>query len=801
MDRRFVLFLVLSLLIWTTYIGVRLLAPPPQPVAAKDAEEGDAAKDGDKADEGQAEEGDKAAEPPDAADLPETEKLAVDKPADPVKPVPTAPRKLPAIGSLDPTSPYKMAVTFDSRGAAVERVELNTYRDVEDLSGYLGHLDLTEGQDGGAVVNVVVPGSPAAVAKPTDPALGLGLKPGDVIAAFDDKQLADFADFEPLLAKHTHPEQQIKLTVARPGVAQPIVFTAKLTRRPLEVVKPESHTYPTPDGGVKLLPTDPLSLLLTLDSVGSNSVRYGSNEMRGLPSLLGSNWEVDSQSEDSIQFSFTLDAAAMKSIDAPGGLKIIKRYTLAKAAKPEDPHAYHLNLQVEIHNLGKEPQTVAYRLQGPTGLPLEGWWYSTKLHPEWMAGAGARDVASRLAGRGHRLVGCPLIVSESKELIEKHELPRVDLLTGDNAAAFDYVGVDTQFFAAAILPKLDAATKEPIKFRHADALPVQDVNEVPKNRLKTTNVSVLLVSDLAKIDGGKALVHDYQVFFGPKKPSVLLAYELDPLIEYGWPIFKWPAKLLQGVLWLLHSATFNYGIAIILLTMIVRSCMFPVSLKQAKSAAMMQQLAPEVAKIKEKYPEDAMKQHAAVQELYKKHNFNPFGGCLLVFIQLPIFIGLYRCLSVDIDLRDAALFPGMDWITWASNLAGPDKLFRWPGWMPDFIAGEAAGWLGPFFNVLPLITVSLFLVQQKLFTPPATDEQTKMQQQMMTYMTVFMGVMFYKVPAGLCLYFITSSLWGIAERKMLPKPKPPAEGTPSPVTAKSTSSNGSTKTGPVKKKH
>jgi membrane protein insertase Oxa1/YidC/SpoIIIJ len=74
--------------------------------------------------------------------------------------------------------------------------------------------------------------------------------------------------------------------------------------------------------------------------------------------------------------------------------------------------------------------------------------------------------------------------------------------------------------------------------------------------------------------------------------------------------------------------------------------------------------------------------------------------------------------------------------------------------------------------LLPIFTVGLFILQQQMFMPPATDEQTKMQQQMMTYMTVFMGVMFYKVPAGLCIYFITSSLWGICERKLLPKSKP-----------------------------
>ena len=191
-----------------------------------------------------------------------------------------------------------------------------------------------------------------------------------------------------------------------------------------------------------------------------------------------------------------------------------------------------------------------------------------------------------------------------------------------------------------------------------------------------------------------------------------------------------------------------------------------------------------------------MKQNAAMQELYKRHNFNPFGGCLLVFIQLPIFIGLYRCLSVDINLRDAALIPG---IAWASNLAGPDKLFYWQDHVWAMIGDPAAGWFGPYFNVFPLITVALFLIQQKMFTPPATDEQTRMQQQMMMYMTVFMGVMFYKVPAGLCLYFITSSLWGICERKLLPKPKSPGSDTLAAAAPKSSSPNGSTRPNSPKK--
>jgi YidC/Oxa1 family membrane protein insertase len=147
------------------------------------------------------------------------------------------------------------------------------------------------------------------------------------------------------------------------------------------------------------------------------------------------------------------------------------------------------------------------------------------------------------------------------------------------------------------------------------------------------------------------------------------------------------------------------------------------------------------------------------------------GGCLLMFAQLPIFIGLYRCLATDIDLREAALIPG---IQWASNLAGPDELFRWKQYLWRDLGDEAHGWLGPYCNILPLITIALFMVQQKLFTPPALNEEQKMQQKIMNFMTIFMGVMFYKVPAGLCIYFITSSLWGILERKFITKPNPGA---------------------------
>jgi YidC/Oxa1 family membrane protein insertase len=216
--------------------------------------------------------------------------------------------------------------------------------------------------------------------------------------------------------------------------------------------------------------------------------------------------------------------------------------------------------------------------------------------------------------------------------------------------------------------------------------------------------------------------------------------------------------------------------------------------------ARMQALKPEMDRITEKYKTDMQKRSQAMQELYRKHQINPLGGCLPVFLQLPIFIGLYRALMVDVELRQSPLFG--HGIRWCSNLAAPDMFLNWSPVMPDFIDnGIGLFGLGPYLNILPLITVALFLVTQKMAMPAPTNEQAAMQQKMMKYMTIFIGVLFYKVASGLCLYFIASSLWGIAERKLLPKSKTATEAAggatgPAPGSTGKRPGNGGPKTGP-----
>ena len=197
----------------------------------------------------------------------------------------------------------------------------------------------------------------------------------------------------------------------------------------------------------------------------------------------------------------------------------------------------------------------------------------------------------------------------------------------------------------------------------------------------------------------------------------------------------------------------NYGVAIILLTLTVRMMMFPLGRKQALMAKKMQDLQPYLKELQEKYKDDKEELTKQTWALYKRHKANPIGGCLPALIQMPILVGLWQALNNSVPLRNAPFL-------YIKNLAAPDMLFRFPTELP---------FLGHYFNLLPFLVVSLMLVQTKLFSPPATTPEAEMQQKMMKYMMIFMAFMFYKVPSGLGIYFIMSSLWSIGERLILPK--------------------------------
>jgi YidC/Oxa1 family membrane protein insertase len=739
--RRILAFLALSMALM---IAANWLFPPPkQPPKA------------DQAADPAAEQADEQA----AAAAGDEQPVGVEVPAaPPVDDASQAPRQFVAIGSLDEQSGYRMLVTTTNQGGAVHRAELASprFRDLNDRSGYLGNLELDQTAEG-LKVRVVGEGTPAAAA---------GIQVGDVIVGVGAEEAKDADEagkalsidaYRESLAK-TRPGRMVTVRISRDGgQAQPI--EVKLARRPLDVMRPEIENIEMRHGDVPDGFVDPPSFLLTLASWGDKRLDDAAAKQMSKFLELG-NWEVTSSDDSSVSFERTL----------PGhNLRIVKRYKLdpVPPASRENVNypGYDLRLEVEIHNLADQAQTLAYQLDGPTGLPMEGWWYAHKISQSWSA-AGLRDVAVRFQGSGMTLWGCPKIAEDKVEPMGQ----------GKSLA---YTGVDGLYFSTVMIP--GKKSLDEVWFDTVEAIRVG-----PKLDAKTPttyqNVTCRLTRNSVEIPPGDALRDSFDVFVGPKRPELLAEYQAagDPhyslrdLVYYGW--FGAVASVMLGILHFFYSIVGNYGIAIVMLTVLVRGLLFPISFKQTKNMARMQSLKPEMDRITEKYKGDMQKRSQAINELYRKHNINPLGGCLPMFLQLPILVGLWRSIMVDVELRQTPLFGNLT--HWCSDLSAPDMLFNWSAFMPDFV-NNGIGFLGlgPYFNILPLVTVALFLVSMKISMPPPTNEQAAMQQKIMKYMTLVMAVFFYKVASGLCLYLIVSSIWGIGERKLLGTLKQ-AEDTP-----------------------
>ncbi|MGE0607510.1 MAG: YidC/Oxa1 family insertase periplasmic-domain containing protein [Pirellulales bacterium] len=747
MDKRFLLFLLIAFTALTINAFVANWLRPPQPPVEQPLAQGDGDKKA--ADPQDGDEPPKKVDPPADPGPPPVEEEPED--AGPATPAPAVEAEWIAIGSASPDSPYKMMAVLSNVGACIEQVELNDgtrdLEDIEDHSGYLGPL-AAAAVEGGLKVNVVGPGTPTDLA---------GLKVGDVLTSFAGTALTKVEDLDNALDR-TKVDDTVAIEFFRDGRAQPAA-RAKLTQKPLKVLSREVNTT---NGEL-----DQASFLLTMRQINDRSLQSDDTELKNV-ALLGSTWQIKNATPSSVEFVQTLP---------DDGLEIVKRYRLASAGEEADSNTplYHLDLTVEIRNTKSKPAEVAYQLDGPTGLPTEGWWYANKQSRTW-SGVGVRDIAIYNFD-GPTLLSCVSVAEEQKPLVVDKQLR--------------YLGVDAQYFSAVMLPRL-AADQQPwlASGRTILAGPVPE----DKNLKKLTNVSFRVSSQAETLSPkGGSLSHSYRIFLGPKKPDVIAPYGLDDLVYYG--MFSPVSKFLLGIMhFCYHNLVFNYGLAIIMLTVMVRGAMFPLSRKQAIGAQKMQEIQPELKKLNEKYKGQQEQRQKATMELFRKHKYNPYGGCLVMFIQLPIFIGLYRALMVDVELRQAPLIPGMQW---CSNLAAPDMLHRWANWQP-FLTGYTS-MLGPYFNLLPLFTVGLFLWQQKMFMPPPTDEQSAMQQKMMKYMMIFISLMFFKVPSGLCIYFIASSLWGIAERKLLPKSKP-ANGDITLLAPAKASTNGQNGSGGTRRK-
>jgi YidC/Oxa1 family membrane protein insertase len=403
----------------------------------------------------------------------------------------------------------------------------------------------------------------------------------------------------------------------------------------------------------------------------------------------------------------------------------------AREVRDVDTPGYLLHLDVKLQNAGPQESTVTYTLQGPVGLPLEDAANARKfrdLKMGFLLPTGGINAQTKTVSQ--------VLSDEEKNKVEEWKSP------------LKYIGVDVQYFTALILPTDDQLKDRTVERSQPMLL------ETPTDKTRT-DLSVQLDSVKVALAPNTAVTHHFELFAGPKRRTLLASLQAEGVLDFGW--FASISNVMLMVLNFFHGMGIPYGVAIICLTVLVRACMFPVSLRQTAQAQRMKEMQPKLAELKKKYADNKEKLAMANLELMREYKVNPMSGCLPLVIQMPVFIALYQALQYSVDLRLAPFL-------YFNNLAGPDALFKLPFTIP---------WLGwTTFNLLPIVAVALMVVQQKMFMPPPTDEQQEMQQKMMSYMMVVMGAMFYKFPSGLCVYYISSSLWGFGERKLLTWWKP-----------------------------
>ncbi|MBF9150371.1 membrane protein insertase YidC [Novosphingobium jiangmenense] len=266
-----------------------------------------------------------------------------------------------------------------------------------------------------------------------------------------------------------------------------------------------------------------------------------------------------------------------------------------------------------------------------------------------------------------------------------------------------------------------------------------------------------LIYPSVSIAPGKAQEQTVRLFAGGKENAVLEKYEKAGVtnfslsIDWGW--FRWFEKPIFWLLDSLFKLVKNFGVAIILLTLIVRGVMFPIAQRQFASMAAMRALQPKMKALQERYKDDKQKQQQEIMELYKREKVNPLAGCLPMFLQIPVFFALYKVLTLTIEMRH------QPFALWIKDLSAPDPLHvlnlfgLLPFTPPSFLA----------IGVLAILLGITMWLQFKL-QPAAMDPA---QQQVFAIMPWMMMFVMAPFAAGLLIYWITSNLLTIAQQKYL----------------------------------
>jgi YidC/Oxa1 family membrane protein insertase len=264
-----------------------------------------------------------------------------------------------------------------------------------------------------------------------------------------------------------------------------------------------------------------------------------------------------------------------------------------------------------------------------------------------------------------------------------------------------------------------------------------DNNEFYSQVLANKESIMGYLSPMKEVAAGSNISINSQIYMGPKIQSTLekIAPHLDLVVDYGF--LWWIAQPLFHLMKWFHQVVGNWGLAIILVTLSVKTLLFKLSAAQYRSMAKMKDLQPKLAQLKERYGSDRQKMSQGMMELYSKEKVNPLGGCLPLLIQMPIFLALYWMLMESVELRQAPFF----------------------GWIQDLASKD------PYYLLPLLMGLSMYLMQ-KMSPSPVTDP---MQQRVMQLMPVLMTGFFIFFPSGLVLYWVVNNSLSIVQQHLITK--------------------------------
>ncbi|MCP4649688.1 MAG: membrane protein insertase YidC [PVC group bacterium] len=378
--------------------------------------------------------------------------------------------------------------------------------------------------------------------------------------------------------------------------------------------------------------------------------------------------------------------------------KDLSGLTIKKTIELED-NTHIITLDIEIINESLQDQTVSYRMTSAAGIaPAEG-----------------------IASRYQEI----LTILETEKRHKQHpgKVKKETLVPG----AVKIAAFKTRYFSLAAIPFINCDYTYSYKNNYSDAQ-------------QSPSFGLGIDKQIIPAQGKKN--HAFALYVGPNDSETMAISGLGIEEIRGKGVFAGFSDFLLSLLRWLHGIFNNYGLAVIALSLVLQTFLYPLTFKSLKSMKDMQALQPQVEEMRNKYKDDAQKLNKEIMELYKNNKVNPLGGCLPMLLQMPVFFSLYKVLMQAVELRGAQFW-------WIKDLSGPDALIVFSNTYPL---------IGNTFNILPVVMIAASFLQQKMTNPNQANEQQKM---MALIMPVFLGAIFYRFPSGLVLYFLTNTIFSL----------------------------------------